>query len=99
MSFHGELSVCVEMLECREGNVEWRVSRALAAGGVKGGDVGLHVGRHYSIRDLITWCKRMQVSHLTFAADNDWTMPEIKNHRSHHMVQMHPGQSYICPCM
>lgn len=45
----------------REGGVEWVVSAALAAGGVRVGDVGLHVGRHYSIRDLITWCNRMQV--------------------------------------
>ena len=41
--------------------MEWRVQAALTAGGVKAGDVSLHVGRHYSIRDLITWCKRMQV--------------------------------------
>ncbi|KAL0028971.1 hypothetical protein WJX77_009058 [Trebouxia sp. C0004] len=46
-----------------EGGVEWVVSSALAAGGVKRGDVGLHVGRHYSIRDLITWCNRMQGIH------------------------------------
>ncbi|KAL0049173.1 hypothetical protein WJX82_008148 [Trebouxia sp. C0006] len=46
-----------------EGGVEWVVSSALAAGGVKHGDVGLHVGRHYSIRDLITWCNRMQGIH------------------------------------
>ena len=45
----------------REGHVEWRVSAALTAGGVKPGDVNLHVGRHYSIRDLMTWCNRMQV--------------------------------------
>ena len=37
------------------------VARALAAGGVRAGDVALHVGRHFSIRDLIVWCKRMQV--------------------------------------
>ena len=41
--------------------MEWRVSAALTAGGVKPGDVSLHVGRHYSIRDLITWGNRMQV--------------------------------------
>ena len=41
--------------------MEWRVQAALTAGGVKAGDVSLHVGRHYSIRDLITWCNRMQV--------------------------------------
>lgn len=41
--------------------MEWRVSAALTAGGVKPGDVSLHVGRHYFIRDLITWCNRMQV--------------------------------------
>ena len=52
------------MWKCREWGVEWVVSSALAAGGVKHGDVGLHVGRHYSIRDLITWCNRMQVRHL-----------------------------------
>ncbi|KAL3144110.1 hypothetical protein ABBQ32_003901 [Trebouxia sp. C0010 RCD-2024] len=46
-----------------DGHIEWRVSAALTAGGVKPGDVSLHVGRHYSIRDLITWCKRMQGSH------------------------------------
>lgn len=55
----------VVMLRCcgidREGHMEWRVSAALTAGGVKAGDVNLHVGRHYSIRDLITWCNRMQV--------------------------------------
>ena len=45
----------------RESQVEWTVSTALTAGGVKPGDVNLHVGRHYSIRDLMTWCKRMQV--------------------------------------
>ena len=44
--------------------MEWRVSAALTAGGVKAGDVSLHVGRHYSIRDLITWCNRMQVTTL-----------------------------------
>ena len=49
---------------CREGGVEWGVSAALAAGGVRPGNVGLHVGRHYSVRDLITWCNRMQVSAL-----------------------------------
>ena len=37
------------------------MSAALTAGGVKAGDVSLHVGRHYSIRDLITWCNRLQV--------------------------------------
>lgn len=33
---------------------------AARAGGVRPGDPGLHVGRHFSLRDLIKWCRRMQ---------------------------------------
>ena len=46
---------------CSESSMAGPVAAALAAGGVRPGDVALHVGRHFSIRDLIVWCKRMQV--------------------------------------
>lgn len=35
------------------------VAAALAAGGVRPGELGLSVGRHFSLRDLAKWCSRM----------------------------------------
>ena len=39
---------------------EGTAEAAARAGGVRTGDPGLHVGRHFSLRDLIKWCRRMQ---------------------------------------
>ena len=35
---------------------------ALAAAGVKRGELALHLGRHFSLRDVFKWCGRMVVS-------------------------------------
>lgn len=34
---------------------------ALQAAGIRAGDLALHLGRHFSLRDLFKWCRRMQV--------------------------------------
>lgn len=35
---------------------------ALEAAGLKAGQLGQALGRHFSLRDLIKWCHRMQVT-------------------------------------
>lgn len=47
--------------EWTEGGWTEGVTAALAANGFRGTDAALHVGRHFSMRDLIKWCRRMQV--------------------------------------
>jgi len=39
---------------------EAAVAAAARAGGVRAGEPGLHVGRHFSLRDLVKWCRRLQ---------------------------------------
>ena len=39
---------------------EGAVAAAAHAGGVRAGEPGLHVGRHFSLRDLVKWCRRLQ---------------------------------------
>lgn len=34
---------------------------ALEAAGIRAGQLGQALGRHFSLRDLIKWCHRMQV--------------------------------------
>lgn len=34
---------------------------ALAAAGLRRGDLALHLGRHFSLRDVFKWCARMMV--------------------------------------
>ena len=38
-----------------------RAVNVLAAAGVWPGELSLHLGRHFSLRDLFKWCRRMQV--------------------------------------
>lgn len=47
-----------------EGSAPWQVqaAAALVSAGLRAGDMALHLGRHFSVRDLFKWCKRMQVS-------------------------------------
>lgn len=49
-----------------QGPSEWdSLARgALEAAGLHAGDAALHVGRYFSMRDLLKWCRRMQVSIL-----------------------------------
>ena len=42
------------------GDWEAAVFAAARAGGVRTGDAGMHIGRHFSLRDLVKWCRRMQ---------------------------------------
>jgi len=39
---------------------EAAVAAAARARGVRAGEPGLHVGRHFSLRDLVKWCRRLQ---------------------------------------
>ena len=42
---------------------------ALEAAGLRGGELSLSLGRHFSLRDLIKWARRMQVrTHRTESA-------------------------------
>ena len=34
---------------------------ALEGVGLRAGDAALHIGRHFSLRDLFKWCRRLEV--------------------------------------
>lgn len=53
--------------------MERLVRGAMEAGGLRAGDAALHVGRHFSLRDLIKWSHRMQVFYS--ATNSSWTPP------------------------
>ncbi|GMH33343.1 hypothetical protein BSKO_01177 [Bryopsis sp. KO-2023] len=43
--------------------LEEAVRVCLDSAGITGHDIKLHVGRNFSLRDLVKWCERMQVLH------------------------------------
>ncbi len=51
------------MLKDVQGPDEWdsMAHAALHSAGLRAGDAALHVGRHFSMRDVLKWCRRMQV--------------------------------------
>jgi midasin len=49
------------------------VQTATEAAGLCLGDTALHVGRHFSLRDVLKWCKRMKVVHHLVAARPEWS--------------------------
>ena len=74
------------------------IAAALAAGGVRAGDVALHVGRHFSIRDLIVWCKRMQVCCCTLHLHlSDYTLLCVNQEQMHEFTQPLTGSVHNCP--
>ncbi|MEW5309894.1 MAG: hypothetical protein WDW38_001740 [Sanguina aurantia] len=50
---------------------------ALDLGGLKAGDLAVHLGRHFSVRDLIKWCRRMQSIHVSLLE----TLPPAGQHQ------------------
>jgi hypothetical protein len=47
----------------------------LEAVGLLGGELALALGRHFSLRDLVKWCRRMQVRHeLWFCSGRSWLL-------------------------
>lgn len=57
-----------DILSTLQGPDEWAdiAHAALEGAGLRAGDVALHVGRHFSMRDVLKWCQRMQVPLSTF---------------------------------
>lgn len=49
--------------DAMQGPDEWHsmAHAALNSAGLRAGDAALHVGRHFSMRDVLKWCRRMQV--------------------------------------
>ena len=41
--------------------LEDKVRSVMQAGGLSIHDMAFHAGRHFSLRDLVKWCKRMKV--------------------------------------
>ncbi|KAK9809153.1 hypothetical protein WJX72_010301 [[Myrmecia] bisecta] len=46
-----------------DGDRQTSISASMEAAGLRSGDTALHVGRHFSLRDLFKWCGRMQSIH------------------------------------
>ena len=44
-------------------NMAASVQRAIAASGLRPGDLALHFGRHFSLRDLFKWGRRLEARH------------------------------------
>lgn len=44
------------------------VHAALSAAGLRAGELGFSVGRHFSLRDLAKWCRRMEAVHSALLA-------------------------------
>ncbi|KXZ56433.1 hypothetical protein GPECTOR_1g386 [Gonium pectorale] len=49
--------------ESRRGSWHALAEEALEAAGVRRGDLALHLGRHFSLRDVFKWCDRMTHLH------------------------------------
>lgn len=51
-----------------DGGLDEHVQAAMAAAGVRPGGVGFSIGRHFSVRDLLKWCRRMEGLHSSLLA-------------------------------
>lgn len=52
------------------------VRECLERRSISGHDIKLHVGRHYSLRDLVKWCDRMKVGEY-FTIFLCWLLPVV----------------------
>ena len=64
----GKPKQCVSAVHYRDA----RVAAAMKAVQLQAGDASLHVARHFSLRDVVKWARRMQVGHSAIVFATDW---------------------------